>query len=233
MSSRRYYYTLIASLPYLPRFERAERLPINRDRLADRLRMLDPDDAGLVRRVGAFFGAGQQPVAQSREEIEADLLWMEEQMRRPFLRAVFEFPIEQRMVMAALRRRRLGLPEPGEHDRWGVGPLVPHIRRHWDVPDFKLGPMVPWIHKARAHLEAGETVALERLLMGLLWDRMDRLTQGHEFEFEAVLAYLFKWDALNQWLSRDRENAKARFEEILLESIGEHKQFFAPAGTES
>ena len=39
------YYTLVASLPRLAHFDRAERLPINRVRLDQRLKSLDPVDA--------------------------------------------------------------------------------------------------------------------------------------------------------------------------------------------
>ena len=45
---RRSYYTLVASLPALPRLEQAERLPINETRLVERLRMLHPEDAKQV-----------------------------------------------------------------------------------------------------------------------------------------------------------------------------------------
>ena len=52
---RQPYYTLLASLPPLSRFDRADRLPISRERLHQRLRMLVPDDALLLERVVAFL----------------------------------------------------------------------------------------------------------------------------------------------------------------------------------
>ena len=42
------YYTLIASLPALPYFKLVERLPINRQRLEERLRMLNEEDASIL-----------------------------------------------------------------------------------------------------------------------------------------------------------------------------------------
>ena len=44
------YYDLVASLPYLPHFERAERLPITRLRLDQRLRLLKPAHADQLAR---------------------------------------------------------------------------------------------------------------------------------------------------------------------------------------
>ena len=52
---RQPYYTLLASLPPLPRFDRADRLPISRERLNQRCKMLTPDDARLLDRMTAFL----------------------------------------------------------------------------------------------------------------------------------------------------------------------------------
>ncbi|MEW6356718.1 MAG: DUF2764 family protein [Planctomycetota bacterium] len=233
MIRRRYYYMLMVSLPYLPRFDRAERLPINRDRLQDRLRMLEPDDADRVASLMSFRGWADLPRAQTPDEMERDIKQVEHLMGDRRLRPVLEFPVDQRTIMAALRRRRRGLPAPAAGERWGLGPWVEHIRQNWEHPDFKLGAVFPWVPQARAHLDAGEALALSRLLMGLVWDRMGRITEGHEFEFRAVLAYLLKWDIVQRWLSYDKDAARIRFEELLLEAVGEHNQFRAPARSET
>jgi hypothetical protein len=62
--------------------------------------------------------------------------------------------------------------------------------------------------------------------MNLVWDTMDRIAEGCEFGLEALLAYLFKWDILEQWLSYDQEEAKTRFEELVSEVTGEQGQLF-------
>ena len=49
------YYTLLASLPPLPRFDQTDRLPITRERLEQRLRMLTPDDAELYEHAVEFL----------------------------------------------------------------------------------------------------------------------------------------------------------------------------------
>ncbi len=50
MASREYY-TLVASLPALPYFEKAQRLPINEVRLWQRMGMLEPDDHLIVQKL--------------------------------------------------------------------------------------------------------------------------------------------------------------------------------------
>jgi hypothetical protein len=202
MGSRGHYYTLIASLPRLPRFDRAERLPINRERLRERLKMLEPEDAELVERAATFIRWQRQPVARTDQEMVAYYDQVAELFEESILACMFEFLINQRTIMAALRRRHRGLPAPASGEVWGGGRWVRHIEINWEDPDFKLGALYPWIPQARAHLEAGEALA------------------------EALLAYLFKWDILEQWLSYDKEEAKTRFEELVSEVTGEQGQLF-------
>jgi hypothetical protein len=151
---------------------------------------------------------------------------LEEQLAHPTLQSFFEFPIDQRTIMAALRRRHRGFPAPSQGEPWGVGRYVRHIENNWDDPNFKLHAAYPWIVQARAHLEAGETLALERLLKNILWDHVDRSVEPYDFGFYAVLAYLIKWDILDQWLSYNIEDAKKRFEELVAEVTNEHEQRF-------
>jgi hypothetical protein len=226
MARQRQYYTLISSLPALPRFERAERLPINEVRLAERLRMLDPDHWQVMERTAAFLAWQRQPMGRTDTDVVARFRHIADLASSyPVLMRMIEARMNQRTIMAALRRRHRRQPAPTPGESWGVGPWVHHVERHWEDPDFKLAHVFPWIPQARQHLTAGETLTLERLLMGLIWHGVGRLAQ-EMFGFEAVLAYLFKWDILRRWLSYNRQAAQARFEILVTEVIGEHDQLF-------
>jgi hypothetical protein len=220
------YYTLLASLPPLPRFDQAERLPITPERLRRRWSMLTPDDAELFERAAAFLSWQRQTATRTDEEMVANFRKMEETIAHPALQFIFTFPIDQRTIMAALRRRLRGLPAPAPGETWGVGCYVNHIERNWDDPHFKLNAVYPWIAQARSHLEAGETLALELLLKHKLWDHVDRAVPPYEFGFSAVLTYIIKWDILHRWLSHDIEDAKVRFEELVTEVTDEQPQLF-------
>ena len=63
------YYTLVASLPHLPHFERAERLPISEKRLRERLRMLEADDIEVVRRGVEFLAWRDHPTERTDAEM--------------------------------------------------------------------------------------------------------------------------------------------------------------------
>jgi len=220
------YYTLLASLPPLPRFDQTDRLPITRERLRQRFSMLTPEDAQLFDRAAEFLAWQRQTATRTDQEMIASFKQMEGYIAQPNLQSIFEFPIDQRTIMAALRRRFRGLPAPAAGEPWGVGRYVNHIERHWDDPHFKLSAVYPWIPQARIHLEAGETLALERLLKNTLWDHIDRSVPSYEVGFSAVLTYIIKWDILQQWLSYDIENAKARFEELVTEVTHDQPRLF-------
>lgn len=213
------YYTLIASLPYLPRFDKATRLPITRESLLQRLKMLDSEDFRLADSAADFIAWIRQPIGRTNTEIvsvynkEANLIF-----ESPLLKPLFEMSINQRTIMTALRRREIGLPGPNSKELWGVGPLAKHIEHNWDKPFFKLNSIFPWIMQAEDYFKSGELLKLEYLLMNLVWNRLDFLLFKNYFGFEVVIAYLLKWDILRKWLSYNKELAKTRLEEIVFVS---------------
>lgn len=219
------YYTLVASLPHLPRFDKAGRLPITRERLLRRLKMLDSEDYKRAWQVAEFIAWKRQPLGRTNEEIlsiynQGVKLIFESKSLQP----LFEIPVNQKTIMTALRRREKGLPPPSGKEPWGVGPLVSHIAHNWDKSFFKLQSIYPWIVQAQTYLHEGELLKLEYLLANLTWNKLDFVLMKKPFGFEVVVAYLLKWDIIAQWLSYNIEGAKARFDELVLETINEYEQ---------
>jgi hypothetical protein len=81
----------------------------------------------------------------------------------------------------------------------------------------------PWIVQAENHLRQGELLKLEFLLANLVWNKLEFLLFKNYFGFEVVIAYLLKWDILQQWLSYNAEKAKIRFDELVSETINDRK----------
>lgn len=216
------YYTLVTSLPYLQRFDKAERLPITRERLIQRLKMLDSEDYKLVEMVAEFISWRRQPVGRTNAEIvsiynQGMKLIFESKLLKP----LFELPVNQKTIITALRRREKDMPRPNPGELWGIGPLVRHIEHNWDKPFFKLQSTYPWIVQAKNYLHEGELLKLEYLLANLIWNKLESALIKNYFGFEVVVAYLLKWDILQQWLSYNTEEAKVRFDELVLETINE------------
>lgn len=222
MTSRTHYEALVASLPYLPRFDRTGRLPINAERLQGRLRMLSEADAALLAQAVRVIEAAPEPTPTLAAASALLEDWQEllEHSHEPALRALLRFHADVRTVLSALRRRRLGLP-PFPLPYWPAAPWMRHVVLHWDDPEFKLAPVFPWIGEARGLLQSGNGLALERLLGELEWRLLDSLGEPRPFSFAAVLAYRFKWGLLQRWLAYDEAKGQDRFEHLIAEVRGE------------
>jgi hypothetical protein len=223
---RQPYYTLLASLPPLPRFDRVERLPISAERLAQRLRMLNSDDVEVLERAAVFLTWPKDVQKVTDSEVVGRLEKMAASMSTPPLKTLFSFPLDQRTIMAALRRRHEGLKRPSGKELWGVGQHVGHIERNWDAPHFRLAKLYPWLPQAKRYLEDESVLDLDRLLKNVLWDYLDGLVPDWDFGFRAVMVYRMKWDMVNQWLIHDVAKAGERFNDLVKEIIHEQTKLF-------
>lgn len=212
--AHRTYYTLVASLPVIPYFEEAERLPINETRLRERLKMLHPDDAECVTQLGKAIRWESHPPGESDAEVAAHYRELLSEEIHADVRAAVEFRLDLRTIVAALRRRNRGETEGPADPDWGVGRWVKYIEQNWKDPNFKLDHVYPWIPEAREHLEKGEALALEKLLMRLVWEALDRSIVGKHFVLENIVVFLSKWDIVQRWISYGEEAARTRFETL-------------------
>jgi hypothetical protein len=221
------YYTLVASLPQLPHFERAEWLPLSRKQLDQRLAMLTPGHSAQLACAERLVRWQRQPITRTSEQVADDYDRMLPHFTHPALRDFVEYRMTQRTALVALRRRRRGLGPPAPGEVWGVGPWVRRIATAWDRADLGVGHIFPWIDEAAKRLEAGDAVGLERLLMDAVWTRLGRIAEQSPFGFEPVVAFVFRWDILQRWLSYDAKAGKTRFQELISEVTRDHQHLFA------
>jgi hypothetical protein len=210
------YYDLIASLPHLPHFELVQHLPITQLRLRQRLGRLRPAHADQLQRALPLVRWRPEGVlGRTDAETAAEFgKLMHSELETP-LREYVAFRMDQRTLVAALRRKQDGLGLPEGTNSWGVGPRVQHIRRHWDAPDFLLAHVYPWLPQAWELLTAADARGLERLLMNVAWQWLTRCAERDMFGFEAVISFVFKWDMLQAWLACDADQARIRFTELI------------------
>lgn len=227
--NERHYYTLMTSLPHLPYFERAERLPINRSRLVARLQMLEPGDLEIVEKASDFLEWRRRPDESSDEQLIARYRRLVEEVECEPLRRLVDFRMAQRSVIAALRRRKLEMGLPRDGRPWGVGPLIARIEANFDEPCFGLEEGYPWIDQARLHFARDEAFELQRLLMQRVWHYADGLHRESPFGFRAVLAYLFQWNILRRWVSYSSKSALKRFKSLTQRIVDGHGTFEQPA----
>jgi len=212
------YTTLVASLPYLPPFEKAERSPITRLRLEQRLHILEPEDARQLALAEALV-SWRLSLAKPKTDKEMVLRCRPalQEISQPALHEYVEFRIDQQTILAGLRQRNAVFESSFLEQVNGVSRWANTIASHWDHPDFKLATVYPWIPDARSFLEANDASGLDRLMMNIIWQRLSHIAEGNRFGFEAVFAFVFKWDILQAWLARDAGKAKSRFQELIKE----------------
>jgi len=212
------YITLVASLPYLPPFEKAERSPITRLRLEQRLHSLEPEDARQLALAEALV-SWRLSLAKPKTDKDMVLRCRAalQEITQPALRDFVEFRIDQQTILSALRQRNTVFESSFLEQVNGMSRWAGTIASHWDHPDFKLATVYPWIPEARNYLEANDASGLDKLMMGIIWQRLSRIAESNRFGFEAVFAFVFKWDILQAWLARDAGKAKSRFQELIKE----------------
>jgi hypothetical protein len=212
------YYTVVASLPHLPYFAVADRLPLSRLRLEQRLRMLDAEENRQILQAEFLAGWRLPPGKLGGSHIAAHYRTALQSITQPVLREFVEYRLDIQTVVAALRLRQAKRDPQQYPGAWGIGRWVKPIEAHWDAPDFRLGTVYPWVLEANNALAAADAMALDRLLMETVWKKLSRLGDSRPFGFEAITAFVFKWDILQAWLQRDAAAAKQRFQ-VLIEEI--------------
>lgn len=220
------YYTLVASLPRLPHFEDAEWLPLSRKQLDQRLSMLTLEHANELSLAEALVKWQRQPVTRTSEQVAARYRRVMPQLSEPALREFVEYRMAQRSALVALRRRQLGLGPPSADEVWGVGPWLHLMTDDWERSDLGLEHLLPWLGEAAQLLESGAALELERLLMNAVWTRLGRIAERSPFGIEPVIAFVFRWDILQRWLSYDADKGKTRFQELVMEVTREQQQLF-------
>ena len=222
MSARRYF-TLRASLPALPEFTMADRLPINLLRLQARLNMLDPEDREQLDIAAPLLAWDREAVARVDQQLARSYEAIRPRLANTVLREFVDGQLENRTLLAALRRRRLGQQSPPDRFRWGIGKRVYWLADHWQDPHFSLEKPLPWLPQARECMETGDAVGLQRLMLGVAWRELGHILDRYPFRFEAVFAYAFKWGILNRWLTYSADAAIERFRELVTEGMGEYE----------
>lgn len=200
------YYTLVASLPYLPQINHVAQLPITRRQLGNRLRMLDEKDYQSVCRIdGLLFprngdGQSDEQLAQ-RGQTLAESLPCE-------LRDILEWYLTRRTLLAAVRRRLLKEARPETKSAWGYSVLMPAISAGWHMPDLGMSSKFPSLGTVVELLERRDGIALEELLLNEEDAFCKRLGDDHEFNVINVLCYVLRWN-LTERLLRLRSQASS------------------------
>ncbi len=209
------YAMLMASLPPHKRdLFAATQTPISQIQLEKRLRWLEPQDAEDLNKIQALLYwskmtdvTDQDYIAQTAAELHC--------IHNEFFRQVICWRLELRTLVAAMRKRRLGLRMPPERPALGFGRWTLFIRNNWEQRDFGIGRQLPWLEEVYRLLEGEDSLALEKFLLNLVWQHYEQQGNGHYFDFEAVIIYVLRWDVISRWNHYHRQPALDRFSALV------------------
>jgi hypothetical protein len=217
------YHMLISSLPPLPpRFE-TDRLPISLERLQNRLRMLEPEDAEEIGRMFEVLRWSRQFEESNDAAVAKHYAELMQGVTNRLVREVLTVVMDARLITTALRRRRRGLGPP----EIGIGRWLEHIRRHFNEPDLGLGYVFPRLAEYERMLEQGDVLNVYRGLLQATWAYLKRRADDYYFSFEAVVLYVARWNIMRQWQELEAERGRPIFEALVAEALGEHANIYS------
>jgi hypothetical protein len=219
MSESTRYVMLMCSLPHHGPLFGAVRPPLSRIRLNEYLTQLEPGDRADYDTVASLLDWSRHTRNRDDAQILRDARLLVPTLTSDFSREAVQWRLEMRSAIAALRRRQHGESSAPAGRDWGYGRWLPTMARHWGDPDLGLGNVFPWIVEARRLLAEGAAVELERLLLSAVWQDLGRRSEGHEFDFEAVLLYGMRWEVIARWTRYQPEAATTRFEYLVREGL--------------
>ena len=169
------YVQLMASLPALGPILAAKRAPINRIRLLARLQMLRREHLAEIEAAANLLAWPDQAMLTSDADFVSKARKVIETLKSETLRQLVHHQLEQRTVLAALRRRHAGQAAPAASEIWGYGRYVDRIRANWREPGFGLAPSLKWVLPVKERLDKSDAPGLERILLEAAWRHADGL----------------------------------------------------------
>lgn len=210
------YVSLVTSLPHLGKLFSLKDLPISDFRLKQRLTMLEPQHAALLKEmVEVTAWAGVAKYDQDAEVIRRANRIIADLKDYPDLQHLVGARMETRTLIAALRRRRNGQESAGDIENWGMGRWCISIKSNWSDPAFGLGHFMPWVSEAYRLMQSGDHISMERLVLTEVVRQLDHYGTMHDFDFEAVGIYVLRWVIVERWSRYNEADARDRLEALV------------------
>ncbi len=144
-----------------------------------------------------------------------------DRMENDFLKTLIAWRLELRTLVAAVRHKH---HQPDQ--AMAAGNLVltafgRDILANWRQDDFGLRHRFPWLVEVNRLIRRQHYWALEKFLMNLAWRYYERQSQGHYFDFEAVVIYVLRWELRHRLIQNEGLKARQRFVELLQQQVEE------------
>lgn len=202
------YYTLAASLPFLPPLPQNRNLPLTRHNLEKRIQgMLTLEDLLLLQRYQSYVSFSRHSEESDAAYLRSIAVFMETLPDRD-LRESLGWFMDFRMTTAAIRRRELGISPPTDTDGWWRGYVLEYLIRYWEDPTFRLERRFPFLAEYVASIRRGDMADAGRLLLEAAETELRRASEDHEFSLTAIIFYVLRFGLIERWIiQRDEQRA--------------------------
>jgi hypothetical protein len=212
------YIALMSSLPYVSELHPMRQTPLSQIRLEQRLRLLEPADARLLRGVRGLLERSRQDPQLADPDYLRSFRRLLAELPSEDLRELLWFRLHRRSLLAA-QRYRLQAPHAQQGPHWGLGRWARRVYQHWDETDFAMGAWFPWLRQADRLLRERASLELEKLLLSDLWLRLGHYAFGHHYDFQAVVIYWMRWEVIRRWVGLHGEADTGVFRQLLEQTL--------------
>ena len=207
------YITLISSLPSAEGLFKSKLPPLSRITLEKRLNELTPTHKAHLKLVEDMLDWRLMKSEIISKQLLDQGKTVFQTLHNTTLKKIIQERLEIRTLILAMRMKHLGLSLPHAAP-WGYGRWQKHIARHWNEPAFQLSNVFNWALKAEKLLQQNEPLKLETLLLDVAFRQLQRHDCNHNFDFEAVVIYVLKWNIINRTTQYNSYQAAQRFNQI-------------------
>lgn len=207
------YLTLISSLPAHVELFSAQRTPISKLALNQRLKQLHENDKKTLAEIEAVLQWDRLPLSLNNQTLVININRLLPKLDHNLQQLVRD-KVDLRTVIGALRYRQHNegqvLTGP-----WTNSRFKHQIENYWQDPVFRLGRVYPWLAEAAELLQQQEIYKLEKLLLTSAWKLIGSHNDHQPFSFQAIVIYVLKWNIINRWSQYDSEHAVDRFKKMI------------------
>lgn len=212
-------YTLMVSLQHIDSLFSSQATPMSRFQLDRRLSMLETKDQERLVLIENLLHWDHLADDVNESALIRLAEKTREQLDSQTLCELVDWFLDMRTIVAALRRKRQGEAAPTT-TRWSYGIHCEYIRNHWNSPSLGLGHAFPWISSVVECLITDNYIELEKKLLQAVWDQLNRLATRHQFDFEAVVIYVLRWNLVAGWTRCDTDKVVVRFRKLVDKGLG-------------
>lgn len=214
------YYTLLTSLPAMPKDFRQAHVPISWPRLEDRLAMLDEESRETVDLLFSLMAFDTSEAKKCDLKRQALYIRLREVIPDQ-TKELIDLLIDAADITAALRARHRKKEPPAM-----LGSYADHIKRHWQHPQFQLGRRFTWINTVGQLLKNEQIFQAEDEIYQAMWQFLRRHDEPHYFSLAALITYLIQWQLVDRWSAREEKTGAKRFTSLLEEVIDGYDTLF-------